>query len=91
MTILNNWEVRGDQYHDGGFVRLDSVGICFLHGNIEGHVKDDLLDGLHVHTSNVMEVKDDGTVQTKNTLYTLGEMSEEYARWLNSNLRSDQP
>ncbi len=81
---LQNWEIRYSQYYGSAFVKPDNIVGHILHGNVYNHPrKDELPDSTFVHTSTVVSVPCTGCgkVQTCNTLYTLGEMSEGYAKW----------
>ncbi len=88
--ILQNRDIRTGK-HCGGFVHPTDTGEvrCFFHGNVYNHprVQDPLANGTHVHTSAFVSRNEElGTIQTRNTEYELGEMSEEYAAFIDGNL-----
>ncbi len=85
-VALENWYYSHSQY--GGF-KMPSDTECkdkhvFLHGEAHGHPRFE--PGTHIYTSYI-ESADFArrTVETRNTLYSLGAPLPEYVEWLKEN------
>lgn len=95
MPRLENWSLGYVGESEDNTYLAPELAVCNLSGNVYGHP--DFDEGEFIHTSRIMKVEGK-TVQTRNTLYELGQVCTDYLAWYKANvpdgkfdLESDDP
>lgn len=84
MPKLENWSITTN--NDNPFLAPELRSIR-IHGEVYQH--ENFTDGTKVTTSSVQELDlECNQAQTRNTLYTLGNPSEDYLKWLEQHGKS---
>ena len=78
-VLIENWRIIAA---DSPYTAPECLGSRKIVGEVFGHPKKE--DGAEVITSRIITIgkfEEGSVIETRNTLYKLGKMSEEYAEW----------
>jgi|WetSurMetagenome_2_1015567.scaffolds.fasta_scaffold01970_21 hypothetical protein len=83
MPTIENWSIGFDEYDP---YKAPELQIPMLYGTVTGHKK--IKDGTNIRTSRITNVEGRIITTYSGSIYTLGQVSEDYVKWCEENKAS---